>query len=124
MTFRTYKILDTIWQSLSVAASIWVLINVWQIGVMVFFIALGIAQTTSLLVHLMSKEAQISKVRKWLHRGMYLAFGLLMLQIVIMQLSAAVGYVTLIIFGTYVGILMLVYYVNTWAETLSLGFKK
>lgn len=123
MTFRTYKILDTIWQSLSVAASIWVLINVWQIGVMVFFIALGISQTTSLLVHLMSKEAQISNVRKWLHRGMYLAFGLLMLQIVIMQLSAAVGYVTLIMFGTYAGILMLVYYINTWAEILSLGYK-
>ncbi len=122
MTFRTFKIIDVIWQSLSVAASVWVLINVWQIGVMVFFIALGIAQTTSLLVHLMSKESQISKVRKWLHRAMYLAFGLLILQIVIMQLSAAVGYVTLIIFGIYVGILMLIYFINTWAETLSFRF--
>lgn len=122
MTFRTYKILDTIWQSLSFAVSIWVLINIWQVGVMVFFIALGIAQTTSLLVHLMSKELQISKVRKWLHRGMYLAFGLLMVQIVIMQLSAAVGYVTLIIFGTYVSILMLLYFINSWVETLNIRY--
>jgi len=83
---------------------------------MVYFITMGLAQTTSVLVHIMSKDMKITPVRKWLHRGFYLAFALLMLQIVIMQLSAATGYVTLIAFGTYVGLLMLGYYVNTWAE--------
>lgn len=120
MNLRAFKIIDIIWQSLSLAGTVWVMLNVWQIGLMVFFIAMGLAQTTSLLVHIMSKELQITPVRKWLHRGMYLAFGLLMLQIVIMQLSAATGYVTLIAFGTYTGLLMMGYYINTWAEV----FKK
>lgn len=116
MNFRAYKFLDVIWQSLSIIVSIWVLIKVWQIGVMVFFIFLGIAQTTSLLVHIMSKEAQITLVRKWIHRGMYLAFGLLMLQIVIMQLSAATSRITIIGLGIYTGWLMLSYYVISCVE--------
>ncbi|MCX7743985.1 MAG: hypothetical protein N2167_05400 [Flavobacteriales bacterium] len=124
MNLRAYRFLDVIWQSLSVAASIWVIVNVWQIGIMVFFISMGIAQTTSLLVHLMSKDAQITLVRKWLHRAMYLAFGLLILQIIIMQLSAAVGYITLIIYGIYTSLLMILYYINSWAEALGVEMKK
>lgn len=119
MNFRAFKIIDIIWQSLSIAGTVWVLLNVWQIGLMIFFIAMGLAQTTSLLVHIMSKEAQITQVRKWLHRGMYLAFGLLILQIVIMQLSAATGRITIIGFGIYTGLLMLIYYVNTLIELFS-----
>jgi len=116
MNIQMYKKIDLLWQTLSFGVSIWILANIWQIGLMVFFIAMGLAQTTSLLVHIMSKDVQITLVRKWLYRGFYLAFALLMLQIVIMQLSAVTGYVTLIAFGTYVGLLMLGYYVNTWAE--------
>ncbi len=119
MNIGLYKKIDILWQTLSLGVSIWIVTKIWQIGLMVFFIAMGLAQTTSLLVHIMSKDVQITLLRKWLHRGMYLAFGLLMLQIVIMQLSADAGYVTLISFGTYTGLLMLAYYVNTWIEVLN-----